>query len=135
ILRGMANLLAYVRRRELPTTGDLNLDNEVGLQRALEALAESKIVTSYAAGLDTVYQIAPEQEPTAAYYRNTIIHFFVNGAIAELALLEAAEREGEPRARFWDAAMGLRDLVKFDFFFAEKDEFRAEVDAELRMHD
>ncbi len=135
ILRGMTNLLSYVRRRALPTSGDLGLDNETGLQRALDILVESKVVTTYAAGLDTVYQITPEQEPTAAYYRNTIIHFFVNGAIAELALLEAAEREGEPRARFWDAAMALRDLLKFEFFFAEKDEFRAEVDAELRLHD
>ncbi|MEO6029678.1 MAG: glycerol-3-phosphate 1-O-acyltransferase [Candidatus Binatia bacterium] len=135
ILRGMTNLLSYVRRRNLPTTGDLGLDNAVGLQRALDTLVDTKVVTSYAAGLDTVYQIAPEQEPTAAYYRNTIIHFFVNGAIAEVALLEAAEKEGEPRARFWDAAMALRDLLKFEFFFAEKDEFRAEVDTELRLHD
>jgi len=135
ILRGMTNLLSYVRRRNLPTTGDLGLDNEVGLQRALDTLVDAKVVTSYAAGLDTVYQIAPEQEPTAAYYRNTIIHFFVNGAIAEIALLEAAEKEGEPRARFWDAAMALRDLLKFEFFFAEKDEFRTQVDTELRLHD
>jgi glycerol-3-phosphate O-acyltransferase len=135
ILRGMTNLLSYVRRRQLPTTGELGLDDAAGLQRALDTLVESRVVTCYAAGLDTVYQIAPEQEPTAAYYRNTIIHFFVNGAIAELALLEAAEREGEPRTRFWDAAMGLRDLLKFEFFFAEKDEFRSEVDGELRLHD
>ena len=135
ILRGMTNLLAYVRRRGLPTTGDLNLDDATGLQRALDTLVDSKVVTAYTAGLDTVYQIAPEQEPTAAYYRNTIIHFFVNGAIAELALLATAEREGEPRTRFWDAAMALRDLMKFEFFFAEKDAFRAEIDAELRLHD
>jgi glycerol-3-phosphate O-acyltransferase len=136
ILRGMKNLLSYVRRRALPTTGDLlSLDDETGLQRALDALAESRVITCYTEGLDTVYQVAPEQEPTAAYYRNTIIHFFVNGAIAELALLEASEREGEPRTRFWDGAMALRDLLKFEFFFAEKDEFRAEVDAELRLHD
>ncbi|MCC6848010.1 MAG: glycerol-3-phosphate 1-O-acyltransferase [Deltaproteobacteria bacterium] len=135
ILRGMANLLSYVRRRALPITSDLNLDDEADLKRALDTLVESKVVTAYAAGLDTVYQIAPEQEPTAAYYRNTIIHFFVNGALAELALLEALEREGEPQTRFWDAAMGLRDLMKFEFFFAEKDEFRTEVDTELRLHD
>ena len=135
ILRTMNNLLAYVGRRQLPTTGDLELDTEAGLQRTLDTLVESRVVTSYAAGLDTVYQIAPEQDSTAAYYRNTIIHFFVNGAIAELALLEAAEREGEPLGRFWDAAMALRDLLKFEFFFAGKDEFRSEVDAELRLHD
>ena len=34
--------------------------------------------------------IAPDQHLAAAYYRNTVIHFFVNGAIAELALIRAA---------------------------------------------
>jgi glycerol-3-phosphate O-acyltransferase len=31
--------------------------------------------------------------------------------------------------------MRLRDLLKFEFFFAEKDEFRAELRAEIALHD
>jgi glycerol-3-phosphate O-acyltransferase len=56
----------------------------------------------------------------------------VNGAIAELALLRASEEGADT---FWDEAMRLRDLLKFEFFFAEKDEFRAELRAEIGLHD
>jgi glycerol-3-phosphate O-acyltransferase len=75
-----------------------------------------------------VYLIGPDQQLAAAYYRNTVIHFFVNPAIAELALLRAAEPGLEDRlAAFWSAAMQLRDLLKFEFFFAEKEHFRGEL--------
>jgi glycerol-3-phosphate O-acyltransferase len=94
------------------------------------------MVSCFAEGPEAVYAIGSDQHLTAAYYRNTIIHFFVNGAIAELALLGAAEAERVDRAAaFWDEALGLRDLLKFEFFFAEKDEFRQEVRAEIGLHD
>ncbi|MFP8879740.1 MAG: glycerol-3-phosphate acyltransferase, partial [Myxococcota bacterium] len=71
-----------------------------------------------------------------AYYRNTIIHFFVTSAIAELALLRAAEPDvTDPTASFWDAAMALRDLLKFEFFFSEKEIYRGELRRELGIHD
>ena len=38
-------------------------------------------------------------------------------------------------ATFWDAVVGLRDLLKFEFFFEPRDEFRATVTAELALHD
>ena len=93
------------------------------VQRALDALVESGVVTCFAEGPEPVYAIGPDQHLTAAYYRNTIIHFFVNGAIAELALLRAAEDDvDEPRARrSGTRRMRLRDLLKFEFFFAEKE--------------
>ena len=69
--------------------------------------------------------IAADQHLAAAYYRNTVIHYFVNGAIAELALLRAAEDDVRHRRReFWDEALRLRDLLKFEFFFTDKDVFR-----------
>jgi glycerol-3-phosphate O-acyltransferase len=104
------------------------------VRRALEALAENGVVSRFAEGAEVVYRIGPEQELAAAYYRNTVIHFFVNAAIAELALLAAAE--GEPAAApaaFWRAAMELRDVLKFDFFFAEKEIFRGELRQELAL--
>ena len=73
---------------------------------------------------------------SAAYYRNTVIHYFVNGAIAELALLRAAEEGVTDRAaEFWEEALRLRDLLKFEFFFAEKESFLAEIRHELSIHD
>jgi glycerol-3-phosphate O-acyltransferase len=132
----LKNLLDYVRRRSLPTTGDLALDTPAGVRRALDTLVESGVVSCFAEGPEAVYAIGPNQHLTAAYYRNTIIHFFVTGAIAELALLAAAE-EGvaDPPSAFWDAAIRLRDLLKFEFFFADKEAFRAELRAEVALHD
>ncbi len=132
----LRNLVDYVRRRALPTTGALELDTAEGVRRALDTLVESGVVSRFAEGPDAVYAIGSNQHLTAAYYRNTIIHFFLNGAIAELALLGAAEgKRGDTLGTFWDEAMRLRDLLKFEFFFAGKEEFRAEVRAEIALHD
>ena len=133
----LKNVVNYVRRRRLPTTKELrDLDTAPGLKRALDALVGSGVVSRFAEGPEAVYAIGADQHLTAAYYRNTIIHFFVNGAIAELALLAAAE-DGvtDPAAVFWEEAMRLRDLLKFEFFFAEKDAFRAELRDEIAGQD
>jgi glycerol-3-phosphate O-acyltransferase len=76
-----------------------------------------------------VYRLDPNQALQAAYYRNTIVHYFVPGAIAELAL--AATDSSDPLADFWDEVARLRDLLKFEFFFAERDQFRRDLAREL----
>lgn len=136
VVDSLRNLLHYVERRKLPTTSDLQLDTTECVRRVLDELVESGVVTCFAEGPDAVFAIGSDQHLAAAYYRNTIIHFFVNGAIAELALLRAAESDPEDRkAEFWNAAMRLRDLLKFEFFFADKDAFRAELREEIGIHD
>ncbi len=132
---GLRNLLDYVRRRGLPITLELDLDRPADVQRVLDALVESGVVTCFAEGPEAVYAIAADQHLTAAYYRNTVIHFFVNGAIAELALLRAAEDDVEdPAVELWAEALRLRDLLKFEFFFAEKEAFRGELRDEITLH-
>src|SRR5438874_431878 len=94
------------------------------------------IYIRFAEGPEAVYAIGPDKHLIASYYRNTIIHFFVNGAIAELALLRAGEDGvADPTDEFWDEALRLRDLLKFEFFFAGKEAFREELRAEVRLHD
>ncbi len=136
VVESLKNLLYYVDQRKLPTTTDLQLDTAECVRRVLDELVASGVVTRFAEGPEEVFAIGPDQHLAAAYYRNTIIHFFVNGAIAELALLRAAESDpGERTDAFWAAAMRLRDLLKFDFFFAEKDAFRDELRQEIAVHD
>jgi glycerol-3-phosphate O-acyltransferase len=135
VLHGLAE---YVRRRGLPTTGELDLETPDGVRRALDALVDSGIVSCFADGPEAVYFIAPEQLLTAAYYRNTIIHFFVNGAIAAIALgcvAGDAPSSLPGTERFWNEALRLRDLLKFEFFFPGRDAFRAELRAELALHE
>lgn len=132
----LRNWVDFVRRRALPTTEELRLDRPDGVRAALDALVASGVVTSFAEGPEPVFAIGPDQQLTAAYYRNTIVHFFVPSAIAELALLRAAENDdGLSRVdALLEEAMRLRDLLKFEFFFAEKEEFREEIRREIALH-
>ena len=130
------DLLQYVRMREISLCSDVDLGHTDGVRRALDALAENGVVSRFSGGVETVYRIGPEKQLTAAYYRNTVIHFFVNASIVELALLKVAEAPaGDPLAAFWDEAMRLRDLLKFEFFFSEKERFRSELAREVALHD
>ncbi|MEW6270461.1 MAG: glycerol-3-phosphate 1-O-acyltransferase [Thermodesulfobacteriota bacterium] len=130
------DLLVYVGKRRLPMTEKHALDTPDDVRRALGVLVESGVVACFAEGPEAVYVIGPDQHLTAAYYRNTIIHFFVTAAIAELALVHAAEHDVEDAAtEFHEEALRLRDLLKFEFFFAEKDAFRAELAEEMKLHD
>jgi glycerol-3-phosphate O-acyltransferase len=138
----LRNLVEYVRRNHLPTTGDLDLETADGVRRTLDALTENDVVTCFDEGLVPVYAIGADQHLAAAYYRNTIIHFFLNLSIAELALLGAADpnppsslARKSTSAAFWEEAMRLRDMLKFEFFFADKEEFRAELQREMAGQD
>ncbi len=132
IIDELSDLIAFVERRRFPTTEPLRLDDG-SIRAVLDRLAEHDLVTTFDAGPEAVYAIRAEQHLAAAFYRNTIVHFFVTGAIAELALAAAAEvsEEVDPRDAFWEEVMRLRDLLKFEFFFSGKDAFREEVRQEL----
>jgi glycerol-3-phosphate O-acyltransferase len=101
------------------------LRTATGLRRVLRALAASKVVTIYSGGEEPVYAIDRGQHLVAAFYRNSAVHHFVDRAIAELVLLDPP---GERR----DALAGLRDLLKFEFFFPDRAAHEARVGAELR---
>ncbi|HEV7863119.1 MAG TPA: glycerol-3-phosphate 1-O-acyltransferase [Acidimicrobiia bacterium] len=134
-------LLDYVDVRKLPQAGTLDLATPGALGPALEALVRSKVVTRFAGGVEPVYAIGENQHLVAAYSRNRIIHFFVTRAITELVLLHLIRRpvgepgEGDLGARAWAEALRLRDLLKYEFFFAAKPEFAEELRAELAILD
>jgi glycerol-3-phosphate O-acyltransferase len=104
----------------------------------LASLQRHGVVTRNDHGREVVYLIQPEQRIAAAYHRNGILHFFVVPAIVDLASLEEGgpDDAGPDDAKsVHDEALALRDLFKFEFFFAEKGEFLAEVDAEVASTD
>ena len=136
MLDALRNLVGYLRRRGLPTSEEITLDTPEGVRHTLDLLVDNALLTRFDEGPDTVWGIAEGKHLSAAYYRNTVIHYFVNGAIAELALLRAAEDDVRLRYReFEEEALRLRDLLKFEFFFTEKDVFRDELAAEVALHD
>jgi glycerol-3-phosphate O-acyltransferase len=136
MVAALTNVREYVLRRNLPTSEELRLDTPDGVAETMDTMVESGLLTLYDKGPDPVYGIAENQHLGAAYYRNTIIHYFLTGAIAELSLLEAAEPDvPDRRAAFWQTALNLRDLMKFEFFFPEKEAFEEEVRQELLLDD
>jgi glycerol-3-phosphate O-acyltransferase len=131
----MRELLVYVEKRKLPSTGAICLDSNAGVKLALDTLVRSDVLTCYSEGLLPVYAIGPNQELAAAYYRNTIIHFFVNTAILELALLATAEQQSNSLTEtFYEQALQLRELLKFEFYFEPKEIFLAQIKEELELH-
>jgi glycerol-3-phosphate O-acyltransferase len=124
-------LLDYVRARGLPTVGDVSAHGD-GVRQALDVLIRQGVVARFDRGVEPVYGIEQDQHLIAAFYRNNAIHFFVTRAIVELIAVRAAER-GLDFARCWQGALELRDLLKFEFFFPTRGEFRTDVQAELTL--
>jgi glycerol-3-phosphate O-acyltransferase len=132
----LAPVLDYVRRRGTPTDDATEeLLTRSGVERTLALLVAHDVVEGYDGGTEAVYRVGPEQELIAAFYRNGTIHWFVNRAIVELALLRAAcsGPDEDPIEAAWAEALRMRDLLKFEFFFADKVEFRAELEAEVSL--
>lgn len=125
--------LALAVARRLPIAPSARLPDADSVRRILEALAGHNVVAIHRGGLQTVYSIGPDQHLAAAFYRNTIIHFFINAGIAELALLKASEQPGDREAAFWDEAFRLRNLLKFEFYFKEKSVFRSAIESEFTL--
>ena len=130
----ITEVVSWAHARNIKITRNFKLDNEAELDALAQVLVENGLVTHYKDGPEEVYAIAPKQHSVASYYRNTTIHHFVTKAIAELALLRASAEEQAPVKTFWNEVDRLRDLFKFEFFYAPRDEFHDEVDQELRRY-
>jgi glycerol-3-phosphate O-acyltransferase len=127
VLRVLGPVRQYLEERGLVASGEA-LHTPSGVRRVLRALQQSRVVTVYSGGEEPVYTIERGQHLVAAFYRNSGIHHFVDRALAELLLLSEPDRR-------WDDAAALRDLLKFEFFFPERDVHRVQLTAELeRLH-
>ncbi len=135
VVQDLRELLAFAEQRGLRISKDFNRDYADHMDGLLGIMINEGIVSRYDQGPDIVYGIAPEQHPVASYYRNTVIHFFVTKAIAELALLKASEADRDSAGNvFWDEVETLRDLFKFEFFYEPSEQFRDEVRKELARY-
>lgn len=141
-------LAEYMGARGLPVASGIQLDQaQVLIERvpsagvaALGTLVKEGVVDRYDGGTEPVYSIATDRYLEAAFYRNTLSHFFVTRSILELALVATAEStSSDIVGESWRHALELRDLLKFEFFFTTKEQFgldvRAELDLALPTHD
>ena len=145
---GLADGMDYLESRSVPRTASARALTGAGAVRAtLDALVSGGVVTAVGDGRDPVWLIAPEDQLAATFYRNSLIHFLLDTAMCELAVLRAGESAfdpgpasdagsaSDPVGAFWDEIARLRDLLKFEFYFKERDEHRRQVAAEMARHD
>jgi glycerol-3-phosphate O-acyltransferase len=138
IRAGLVDSLAYLEERNVPRTASLSgLATEDGLRATLRALTSGGPVTCVDDGTEPVWSIEADQQLAAAFYRNSLIHVVLDSALCELALQGAGEAEpGEDRVeRFWADIGRLRDLLKFEFYFKDRDTHHEQIAAELARHD
>lgn len=127
--------LDYLERQHQPMTESaLRLRSTEGVRLALDALSGGHPVTRVDGGREPVWRIAAEDEHEAAFYRNSLIHAFLETSIVELAMAYAARQDGDRVDAFWNQTMRLRDLLKFDFYFADSGAFREHIASEMAWH-
>ncbi len=127
-------LLDYLDAKGVERPRD-DLRHAAGLQTTLQRLADAGVVEVYDEGTVPVWSVRPGRHHTAAFYRNGALHHLLNRAIAEMTLLHVASLPEGPdhMPEAWQEALRLRDLLKFEFFFADKPRFRTELEAEAKL--
>ncbi len=131
----MDDLRNWSKERDIRFTSDFDDDNQSHMQELITHVVNSQLINRYDEGPETVYAVAADKHAMASYYRNTIVHHFVNKSIAELSLIEAANSSGPAIDAFFSQADHLKDMFKFEFFYEPSDEFHANIKKELTFFD
>lgn len=126
-----ARMMDFVTTRDLPLTDEPDLSDSETVTAILDSLLEHGNVSSHEAVGRVVYWLDDEQMIRVSYYRNVIVHFFLNRAIAEMALtslIDEGERDPEVAQR---RMLSLRDLLKYEFFFPDKEQFLGDISDDI----
>jgi len=148
---GLADGMDYLESRSVPRTASARaLTAAEPVRATLDALVGGGVVTYVPDGREPVWLIGPEHQLAATFYRNTLIHFLLDTALCELAVLRARDAGAaalgagaleagalgtDPVGAFWQEIARLRDLLKFEFYFQDKEEHRRQVRAEMDRHE
>jgi glycerol-3-phosphate O-acyltransferase len=132
----LADALDYLDSRAIPRTASAQaLSAAEPVRATLDALRQGGLVTAVTDGREPVWLIDPEHQLAATFYRNSAVHFLLDTALCELGVLRARDDSTDPVGAFWAEIAWLRDLLKFEFYFREREEHRRQVQAEMERHD
>jgi glycerol-3-phosphate O-acyltransferase len=132
----LADALDYLDGRAIPRTASARaLSAAEPVRATLDALVQGGLVTYVGDGREPVWLIGPEHQLAATFYRNSAVHFLLDTALCELAVLRARDDSTDPVGAFWAEIGWLRDLLKFEFYFREREEHRRQVRSEMDRHD
>ncbi len=99
--------------------------------RITQGLVDNGYVSSHEALGRRVFWLDESQMIKISYYRNMVVHFFVPRAFSEMAL--SALGHGSDFEMFHERLLEFRDLLKFEFFFPEKEAFLDKAAADLAI--
>ena len=135
-------LTGWAKARGILLSEELQSLDSDALRARADTLVNSGLILRDDAGSATVYTILPAKHAMASYYRNTIIHHFLDKTIIELALFKVQEGfkvqeapDEDTSEQFWAETERLRDLFKFEFFYSPREQFRKDLAAELDRSD
>jgi len=132
----LGDALDYLESRAIPRTASARaLAAAEPVRATLDALRQGGVVTAVAEGREPVWLIGPDHQLAATFYRNSLVHFLLDTALCELAVLRARDDSTDPVGAFWAEIAWLRDLLKFEFYFREREEHRRQVRSEMERHD
>ena len=132
----LTDALDYLDSRAIPRTASARaLSGAEPVRTTLDALSQGGPVTAVTDGREPVWLIDPAHQLAATFYRNSAIHFLLDTALCELAVLRAGDDATDPVGAFWAEIAWLRDLLKFEFYFREREEHRRQVREEMERHD
>jgi glycerol-3-phosphate O-acyltransferase len=132
----LGDALDYLESRSIPRTASArSLAAAEPVRATLEALVQGGLVSSAAEGREPVWLIDAEHQLAATFYRNSLIHFMLDTALCELAVLRAKDDSTDPVGAFWAEIAWLRDVLKFEFYFKDREEHRRQVRSEMERHD
>ncbi len=126
--RQSAGITELIREHKLPTSSGFSLNSEAEVSAAVLALEESGLIKSFDKTQFPVYYIPGQQRLAAAYYRNTITHYFLHAALGEIGLAMCARDIDLPSVETLRRNVtALRELYKFEFFYNSSGDFWQEV--------
>lgn len=133
----VAPLAEYIEARGLPIAGGCDLAALETMNTALRSQLAAGVIRVFDEGPEPLYLLAQDKHLVAAFFSNNAIHFFVMRAFAELALASVALRPEPDGERISETvhqrAFELRELLKFEYFFGDRDDFQTQLDNELDM--
>ena len=99
--------LDYLERKQTPmSTSALRLRTPEGVRAAVDALSNGHPVTRVDSGREPVWRIAPEDEHAAAFYRNSVIHAFLETVYRRACAGARRRADGDRLEAFWNRPCG-----------------------------
>lgn len=125
-------LAAWAEQRDIALTSSYSEVDRKQLESVMELMVRRGVIKRHNNGLETMLGLNEQNHSAAAYYRNTAVHFFVNKAIVELALMRVAVSQREDKqALLYEEARWIRNLLKHEFYFLPTDQFEQEIKTEI----